>query len=159
MSEKAIARDCGDKSLHPAHMYWLPKEGTAFGETPHAWAGYERGSCPGVTEESRLAEATLPAMEVKAEEIRAFLGVKPAPLQVSAEGAKTAPASDYSWGAATEKQAAMLKATQWEALQAMARAVAHASETAHVTNVIVRPVPNNRNAYAWRCDFCLAGDE
>ena len=139
MSEKAIARPCEDKSLHAPHPYWLPKTGGDGINHAEGWAGYERGACPGVTEESRNAEATRAVIEKEAEAIRIKLHTNS-----NTAGLVAAPQTDEELDAAMKFVAD--------------KALHHSHETAHVTQVIFRPVPTG-TVVGWRCDYCLAGDE
>jgi hypothetical protein len=149
-------------------MHWLNDMPLATTRLDR-WGSYDRASCPGIDGKEAEREAvkadlaekigtlgSILTSEIQREEAKqdaeAEIDARLAePLKIklhtSAEGVEAAKEfSEYSWG------------QSHPAMRALASATKHAEETAHVTAVIIRPIPKG-NAINWRCDFCLAGDE
>lgn len=90
--------ECADKSIHPGHIHWLNDMPLASTRLDR-WGSWNRAACPGIDGHevereavkadlsARLDEVKTQVLDVerkdKAEEIRNFLGVKPARLMPS----------------------------------------------------------------------------
>jgi hypothetical protein len=156
MSIQAPNVQCGDQSIHLPHMHWFNDGIGTPGFNPDRWGSYDRASCPGVTEESRNADATKAVLEKQADAIRVKLDERSALEKIQTWPGKTAPASDYSWGEWAKQN--WLGDDFYMAMNVFAAAAKHSAETAHITNLVIRPVTKGY-MFVWRCDFCLAGDE